>query len=336
MPLRSRCSSARTKGLENLTRTSRTGHAYGHNSFADDMLPAVSVGVIGMSAPASPNASQADYWSSAPGRRWIEHEEALDQAMAGILRVLVDGAALRQGDRVADIGCGTGASTLAAAEMVQPGRVLGVDISEPLLDRARARAESAGLRNVGFLLADAQTHGFQLATFDVVISRFGMMFFENPVAAFRNLAKALRLGGRMVFVAWARTALNPWFQIPQEAAIRRLGAAPPTDPQAPGPLAFADADRVLDLLRAAGLGQVRAESRDVLLTPPGDVAAAARVASRVGPAARIMKARNGSEEDAEAIEAQIAEGLRPFERDGSVQVPAVVYLFSAERHEVAA
>ena len=139
----------------------------------------------------------------------------------------------------------------------------------------------------------------------------------------------------MVFVAWAETAKNPWFQIPQEAAIRRLGAPPPTDPQAPGPFAFADAGRVVDLLRAAGLGQVRAETLDTVLTPPGDVSAAARVASRVGPAARIMTAMSASEEDAKAIEAQIAEGFRSYERDGSVRVPAVVHLFSAAQSEVA-
>lgn len=309
---------------------------YRQDLLTDDKLAVASVLVIGMTASAPANAAQADYWSSGPGRRWIDHEEVLDQAMAGILRLLVDGAALRPGDRVADVGCGTGASTLAAAAMVQPDPVLGVDISEPLLDRARARAEAAGLRNVDFLLADAQTHRFERAAFDVVISRFGMMFFEDPGAAFGNLAQALRPGGRMVFVAWAETARNPWFQIPQEAAIRRLGAPPPTDPQAPGPFAFADADRVVDLLRTAGLGQVRAETLDTVLTPPGDLAAAARVASQVGPAARIMMARNGSEEDAKAIEARIAEGLRPYEQDGSVRVPAVVHLFSAARSEVAA
>ena len=288
-----------------------------------------------MTASASPNAAQAEYWNSAAGRQWVEHQEALDQAMAGILRVLVDGAALRPGDRVADIGCGTGASTLAAAAMVGPGRVLGVDISGLLLDRARARAEMAGLRNIDLLLADAQTHRFDPSAFDVAISRFGMMFFEDPVAAFGNMAQALRPGGRMVFVAWAETARNPWFQIPEQAAIRRLGAPPPTDLQAPGPLAFADASRVVDLLRAAGLCHVRAETRSCLLTPSGGVTVAARLASRVGPAARIMKTTNGSDEDAEAIEAQIAQELRPYEQDGAVRVPAVVHLFSAARSDVA-
>ena len=307
---------------------------YRQDLSTDDKLAVASVLVIGMTAPAPANAAQADYWSSAPGRQWIEHEEALDRAMLSILHLLVDRADLRPGDRVADIGCGTGASTLAAAAIVQPGRVLGVDISEPLLDRARARAETAGLRNVDSLLADAQTHRFDPAAFDVVISRFGMMFFEDPRAAFGNLAKALRPGGRMVFVAWVETARNPWFKIPQEAAIRRLGAPPPTNPQAPGPLAFANASRVVDLLRGAGLVHVRAETIDSLLTPPGDVAAAARIASRVGPAARIMKARNGSEEDAKAIETQVAQGLQPYEQDGSARVPAVVHLFSAARSDV--
>lgn len=288
-----------------------------------------------MTAPASPNAAQAEYWSSAAGRQWIEHQEALDQTMAGVLRLLVEGAALRPGERIADIGCGTGASTLAAAAMVRPGHVLAVDLSAPLLDRARTRIETAGLRNVAFLLADAQAHRFDPAAFDAVISRFGMMFFEDPLAAFRNMARALRPQGRMVFVAWAETSRNPWFQIPEQAAIGRLGAPPAADPQAPGPLAFADAGRVADLLRAAGLCHVRAETMDCLLTPPGDVRAAARLASRVGPAARIMKAKSGTDEDAEVIEARIADHLGAYEQDGAVRVPAVIHLFSAARGEAA-
>jgi SAM-dependent methyltransferase len=282
-----------------------------------------------MTASAFTNAAQADYWSSASGRRWIEHEDALDEAMEGVLQLLLDGAALQPGDRIADIGCGTGASTLAAAARVQSGRVLGVDISELLLDRARERSGQAKSQNVELLLADAQTHGFESGAFDLMISRFGMMFFEDPVAAFRNLAQALRPGGRIVFVAWAESARNPWFKIPQDAAIERLGAAPSPDPHAPGPLAFADADRVAGLLRDAGLGQIRAETLNTHLTPPGEVADAARVASRVGPAARIMKARNGSEEDAEVIEAQIADRLRAYEQNGQVRVPAVVHRFFA-------
>ena len=249
--------------------------------------------------------------------------------MSGILRELLTAAGPEHGDAVLDVGCGTGASTLAAASQVENGSVVGVDISRPFLERARSRARTAGAGNASFLLADAQTHDFPAGEFDVLVSRLGMMFFEDPVAAFRNLGRALRSGGRIAFVAWAGVNDNPWFHVPCDAAVSRLGAAPVADPSAPGPLAFQDAGRVVGLMSEAGLRVVRAERMQVMLTPPGDVAGAARVASRVGPAARIMKARNGTATDAAAIEQDVARAFRAYHADGQTRVPATVNLFTA-------
>ena len=178
---------------------------------------------------------------------------------------LLNAARPEAGDAVLDVGCGTGASTLKVAGRVADGSVVGVDISRPLLDRARSRAEAAEIDNASFLLADAQTHRFPAGGFDVLISRLGMMFFEDPVAAFRNLGRALRPGGRIAFVAWAGVKDNPWFHVPRDAAVSRLGAAPSADPSAPGPLAFQDAGRVARLMAAAGSWQdVRAEQLQVV------------------------------------------------------------------------
>ena len=275
-----------------------------------------------------PNGAQTEYWSSAAGLKWIEHEKALDTAMEGMLAVVLAAAEIGEDDRVLDIGCGTGASTLAAARSALKGKVVGVDISEPLLCRARRRSAEAEVRNVSFLLADAQTHRFPARGFDVLVSRIGMSFFSDAVAALVNLAAAMRAGGRMAFVSWAGIGENPWFEIPKVAAEGRLGELPESDPAAPGPTAFQDVDRVAALMKQAGLGAVAAKPLEILLTPPGGVIGASRAASRVGPAARVMKAFDGNPSDALVIEEAVAKAFLKFEQCGEVRVPARVNLFS--------
>jgi len=273
------------------------------------------------------NQAQADYWTSPAGLQWIDHEHALDAAMVGILEAMLDAAAIAQGDRVIDIGCGTGASTMAAAAQAARGEAVGVDISEPLLTRASDRARAAGVKNASFLLADAQTHRFRAGAFDVLVSRIGMSFFSDTVPALQNIALALRDGGRMAFVCCAGVDRNPWFEIPKRAAEQRLGPHPGGDPRAPGPTAFQNTDYVTSLMAEAGLSNIDARAVEVDLTPPNGVEGAARAASRVGPAARIMKAHGGDETDAAAIEAAVQEAFAAFVRDGEVRVPAVVNLF---------
>lgn len=274
------------------------------------------------------NRAQAEYWASAAGHKWIEHENALDTAMAGMLERVLETAAITENDRVLDIGCGTGASTLEAAKRAPSGKVLGVDISEPLLDRARSRSKAERLNNVSFLLADAQTHNFSGKVFDVLVSRIGMSFFSDTVAALENLASSMRTGGRMVFVSWASADKNPWFHIPKDVSERRLGIPPRSEPTAPGPTAFQDADRVADLMKQAGLTNIAAQPVDIVLTPPNGISGAAGIASRVGPAARIMKAFDGTHTDALAIEEAVAQEFAQFEHGGEVRVPAMVNLFT--------
>ncbi|GKY87355.1 class I SAM-dependent methyltransferase [Sinisalibacter aestuarii] len=273
------------------------------------------------------NRTQAEYWASAAGLKWIEHEEALDTAMSGMLGMMLDAAEIQASDRVLDIGCGTGASTLGAAHRVPAGEVLGVDISAPLLDRARDRARRLGIGNAAFLLADAQSHVFDGPPFGVLVSRIGMSFFSDTVAGLRNLAGAMAPGGRMAFVSWAGTDINPWFLLPRIAAEARLGPAPNADPNAPGPTAFQDAARVAALMHEAGLFDISAAPVEIVLTPPNGIPGAA-AASRVGPAARIMKAHRGTRDDEAAIEDAVATAFAPFETDGAVVVPAVVNLFT--------
>lgn len=277
------------------------------------------------------NSAQADYWASPAGLKWIEHEHALDTAMAGMLDKMLDTADIASTDRIIDIGCGTGASTLEAARRAKDGKVLGVDISDPLLARAASRAKAVGAQNASFLLADAQTHDFSAQPFDLLVSRLGMSFFSDTVAALNNLSNALNDHGKMVFVCWASVEKNPWFDIPKKAAEERLGAQPKGNPNAPGPTAFQDCDRVVDLMARAGVSNIEARPVDIVLTPPGGVGGAARAASKVGPAARIMKAYSGTEADEAAIESAVMVAFEKFFGGDTVRVPAVVNLFSCSR-----
>lgn len=283
-----------------------------------------------MTGTGEANAAHAEFWNSAQGTLWVNNQGRLDAAMAPMLAQMTEHAAPQPGEQVLDVGCGTGASSLHFGTCVgASGHVTGADISSVLLGHAQSRVEAAGAANVGLLLCDAQTHPFAPQAFDLVVSRFGMMFFEGPVAAFANIARAMRRGGRMVFVAWAPMEENPWFTVPRDAAVRRLGAPPPLDPNAPGAFAFGNRDRVAGLMREAGLAEVRAERLASVMTPPGAVEAVAEFASSAGPAARIMQQRGGSPADERAIVAEVRKAFAAYAAPEGLRVPAMLNLFSA-------
>ena len=201
------------------------------------------------------NAAQLRAWNGDEGRWWATHADVLERSTAGYDAALWHAAALTPTDRVLDVGCGTGSTTRAAARQASAGTVLGVDLSGPMLEVARRRAAAEGLANVSFLQADAQVHPFPEASVDVVVSRTGAMFFADPVAAFTNLARALRPGGRLALLVWQGADRNEWFGAFTTAlAAGREPPAPP--PGAPGPFAFADPARVREVLTAAGLAEV--------------------------------------------------------------------------------
>ena len=209
--------------------------------------------------------------------------------------------------------------------------MLGIDISAPLLDRAEARRRTAGLGQVGYVRGDAQTHALPATEFDAAISRFGVMFFADPVAAFRNIAGALRPSGRVVFAAWAGTEGNPWFALPFRIAVDRLGPVPAPPPDAPGPMAFSDTDRVTGLLRSAGLTDVSAEKRRLELHHPGGVDAITRLATEVGPAVRLAREKNGTEEDIAAITREIGKAFADCATPDGIRIPAEIILYRATR-----
>lgn len=275
------------------------------------------------------NAAQRQFWNSSFGAKWVTFEADLETLHAPMNDPLLTCAAIEPGMHVLDVGCGSGSVTRRAAEWAGArGSVTGVDISEVLLDKARSTAVSAGSASVGYLHADAQTYSFAPASFDRVVSRMGVMFFADPTAAFANMLRAVRPGGSFSAVVWRRGEVNPWFGIPTEAAIRHLGPVD-SDPDAPGPLAFANPERALAMLLAAGWMDVSAVPLEVILETCGTAAEAAASIGSLGPAARIMDSKGATMAQATAIEADIASSFRRFETEHGLRVPVTMTLLSA-------
>lgn len=276
------------------------------------------------------NADQADFWNAEAGRSWSRFQPDLDAMHTEATALLLAACAAREGEAVVDIGCGAGGTTLDLAAAVGPGgTALGLDISETLIVHARESAARAGVANARFELGDAQTAALGPATFDLAASRFGVMFFTDPVAAFRNIGASLRPGGRFVFVAWAGPEHNPWFAVPARIAQARLGALPPVPPETPGPMAFRDADRVLGLLTAAGFAEPRAEPADIRLGLRGGIPAALELLRHIGPILGVVRAHGATEDDLTAIHVGVAEAFGPFDTEDGLLLPARVTVFSA-------
>ncbi len=199
------------------------------------------------------NAEQAEYWNGGEAAHWLACEDRYEAMLAPFTGHLLRAAAVSGPDRVLDVGCGCGGTTRAAGRVVIDGEALGVDLSSQLLRRAGQRAREQGLGNVSFEHADVQVHAFTGSVFDAAISRFGVMFFADPVAAFANIARALRPGGRLAVLCWADALDNQWMVVPGAAAAQHVALPAPGDPASPGPFSLADPDKIAAIFGAAGL-----------------------------------------------------------------------------------
>jgi len=196
------------------------------------------------------NSEMVNYWNGRPAEVWVTEAERFDTMLAPFGRRLLEAADLQPGERALDVGCGNGAVSLDAARAVErDGAVTGLDLSGPMLELARKRAPQHA--QVAFVQGDAQTASFD-EPFDAVLSRFGIMFFDDPVAAFANLARATRRGGRLCFVCWQEMLANEWIAVPAMAMVAHVGIPDLPAPGAPGPFALADPERTRGLLESAG------------------------------------------------------------------------------------
>jgi len=216
--------------------------------------------VIATSANAGPNASQIESWDGPGGQHWVAEAERYDRMTRSFGERIIEAAAPGPGEQVLDVGCGNGAVALAVSALVAPGgSVMGLDVSGPMLAYARRRAEQARIASVSFRQGDAQVYPLPPAGFDAVVSRFGVMFFDDPVAAFANIGRALRPGGRIAFTCWRDLIVNDWLMVPAGAALQYVPMPDLGQPGAPGPFSLADPERVHQVLRDAAFAQIALE-----------------------------------------------------------------------------
>jgi SAM-dependent methyltransferase len=278
-----------------------------------------------------PNEAQRHYWNRIAGPRWVASPGFRERRNQESLAMLL--ACLRPagGANVLEIGCGTGAVTIPLAKAVgEHGRIVAVDISEPMLDAARRRVGESGMRNVTLLSGDAQVLAFERAAFDIATSRMGVMFFSDPVAAFRNIGSSLKPDGRLVFACWAPLAENPHWLISYDIALRHLGPPAPPTGYVPGPLAFGDPNHTRGVLSAAGFTDIEIERAHPTIIG-GSPDEEARWALAMGPTARLIEEKKPADPIRQAIAEEIAAAFAAEARSGPLRLSATIFLVTA-RH----
>lgn len=277
----------------------------------------------------SPNAEQIRYWNETAGPKWVAMDDAIDQVIAPIGAHALAAADVRAGERILDVGCGGGRMTVELARRTGPrGATTGVDVSAPLLELARRRAADAGV-TATFVEADAQTHALPAAAFDLVFSRFGVMFFADPAAAFANLGRALRPGGRAAFACWQPAVQNAWVMVPLMAVAQHVVLSPPPAPDAPGPFAFGDADRIRDVLARGGFADVRIAPVGEMLTLGRELDATAAFMTQMGPAAAVLREVDAA--TTARVVAAIRDALVPHHSPDGIRLGSAAWLVTAVR-----
>lgn len=277
------------------------------------------------------NAEMRRYWNRVAGPRWVADPGFRERRNQESNAMLLARLAPAPGEHILEIGCGTGATTLPLAAAVGPGgRVVAVDISEPMLSEARPKVAASGLDNVSLLLGDAQTYALPPAAFDAATSRMGVMFFADPAAAFRNILGALKPGGRLVFACWAPLRENPHWLFTYDIALRHLGPPEPASPRLPGPLAFADPDYIRDFLSRAGFADIRVERAHPTIQC-GGAEEEARHALAMGPTARLLEEKKPDAATRSLIAREVEEAFARAAAAGPIRLAATMFLVTARR-----
>jgi SAM-dependent methyltransferase len=276
------------------------------------------------------NRDQAERWNSGDEvDHWVKHQDRYDRQLEPFASMIVDAAGFEAGETVLDIGCGCGATSRAAAREVDPAQVVGADLSIPMLGRARSLSESAGIRNTTFIEGDAQVHPFDPQSFDAVISRFGVMFFSEPVDAFANMRRAAKETGRLVFVSWQALTDNEWLIVPAMAVAEFVALPEPAPPKSPGMFGLSDPDWIRDVLDRSGWREIEIESvRTPMLIGGGGGLDDTIEFLRTGSIGRTLLTNADTASAERAVESVRGALAQHFDSDG-VRMDAAVWLVKA-------
>lgn len=279
-------------------------------------------------ATRGPNAAQAEYWQGQGGERWSIYKAPHDAMLARLTEKVLDAVCFAPGQRVLDLGCGTGTTTFEIARRIMPtGSVTGIDFSETLLALAREQAAETDLP-IAFESADVETHAFTPGSFDVAFSRIGVMFYADPAAAFANIRRALISGGRLAFVCWREVRANTWASVTIGIARRHIELPPRPGPEDPGPYSFRDPDRVRRILTEAGWSAVAIEELDADAYMGADLNEAVANFLAMGPIASLVQA--APDDKRAAIAAELRAALPEYVTEGGVIMRAATWMVTAE------
>lgn len=257
-------------------------------------------------------------------RPWLEAAPGLEASYYEVFSALFDAARLQSGEAVLDVGCGTGPTLLVAAKAVgETGRVVGIDVAPPLVARAAERVPS----NVELIIGDAGSHVYEDGAFDAIIANFGIMFFQDNEAAFRNLRKAVKQGGRLTATVWAMPPENPWFSMPRRIVDEKISDVPRPDPMGPGPMRFGDPSLLRGYLEKAGW-EPDIRTIDLLLTPLGTAENVAELHMKVTVGMMLM-GMDVADNKLSDIKDAVIQATRKHESEGVIRVPARIHLVTA-------
>jgi ubiquinone/menaquinone biosynthesis C-methylase UbiE len=279
------------------------------------------------------NEDQIEFWNGEAGERWARDDAIMERLLQPVTTALLDHASLESSTNALDIGCGGGSQSIQLAQrMKASGKVLGIDISAPMLAVAAGKAASRepGEASLEFQQTDASTYAYDPGSFDLLFSRFGVMFFDDPVSAFSNLRGALQKGGRLAFCCWQSLKDNAWTLIPLQAALKHVAPPEKSDPNAPGPFAFADPERVTGILSEAGFDNIQLESYNATLrfSEADSLAASIRGLAEMGPISKLIM--DQADDVKERVFGSMEEVLQPYFQDGALLMPVAIWFVTAD------
>ena len=277
------------------------------------------------------NIKQKQFWSGAGGDVWVDKQREMDIMLNPLGQKAIGQLILEEHTKILDIGCGCGATTIEIAKMIPKGHVTGLDISIPMLDRAEKFASEMSLSNIDFQVKDVQTEEINSNHYDIAFSRFGVMFFEDPYEAFKNINQAIKENGQLVFVCWQNPSLNPWQSLSLQV-IKEYLDLPSPPPKSPGPFAFEDKDYIEDILKGSDFKDISIadNQEDIVMFSGKSIREACEDYLTINPVVTEMLKNSGNELKEEILEALIAK-FSSFHNNDGLLFPSATWIVSATK-----